>query len=276
MNNHPQKEGPVLVQQAIDFRDESEMLYQLLEPLPDKDLERKTLFKGWTINQVLRHLHLWNWAAGQSLNDPDRFQAFMADLMQRLPEMGLRAYEYERAEGRRGGELLQAWRNRYREITRRFAHTDPQKRVKWAGPDMSVLSSITARLMETWAHGQAVYDVLGVERVDSDRIYNIAQLGVNTFGWTFKNRGLDVPPIPLIRLTAPSGEIWEWNAENTADTIEGAATEFCQVVTQTRNVADTQLRVSGEVAKRWISVAQCFAGPPTDPPAPGSRHIAAN
>ena len=44
---------------------------------------------------------------------------------------------------------------------------------------MSVRSSISARLMETWAHGQEVYDVLGVLRVNSDRIRNIAHLGIN-------------------------------------------------------------------------------------------------
>ena len=38
---------------------------------------------------------------------------------------------------------------------------------------MSARSSISARLMETWAHGQAVYDRLGVVRVDTDRIRNI-------------------------------------------------------------------------------------------------------
>ena len=35
---------------------------------------------------------------------------------------------------------------------------------------MSARSSISARLMETWAHGQEVYDHLGVVRVDADRI----------------------------------------------------------------------------------------------------------
>ena len=53
--------------------------------------------------------------------------------------------------------------------------------------------------------------------------------------------------------------------------IEGSATEFCQVVTQVRNIADTRLKVAGEAATRWMAIAQCFAGPPETPPAPGSR-----
>jgi hypothetical protein len=53
--------------------------------------------------------------------------------------------------------------------------------------------------------------------------------------------------------------------------VEGSASEFCQVVTQVRNVADTRLRVSGETARRWMAIAQCFAGGPETPPAPGTR-----
>ena len=87
-----------------------------------------------------------------------------------------------------GRELLEEWHTFVLEMSQRFGAADPLKRVKWAGPDMSVRSSITARLMETWAHGLAIYDALGVERVDSDRIRNIVVLGVNTFGWTFKNQ----------------------------------------------------------------------------------------
>jgi hypothetical protein len=54
--------------------------------------------------------------------------------------------------------------------------------------------------METWAHGQEVYDLLGVERVDTDRIRSIAVLGVNTLAWTFMNRAVKVPsPVPQVR-----------------------------------------------------------------------------
>ena len=78
---------------------------------------------------------------------------------------------------------------------------------------------------------------------------------------------------PYVKLTAPSGEVWEWNDPSTTNFVEGSATEFCQVVTQTRNIADTRLRVVGETAKRWMAIAQCFAGPPEEPPAPGSRYV---
>ena len=56
---------------------------------------------------------------------------------------------------------------------------------------MSVRSSITARHMETWAHGQEIFDQLGFERIDTDRIKNIVVIGVN-IGWTYINRNLSI------------------------------------------------------------------------------------
>ena len=139
---------------------------------------------------------------------------------------------------------------------------------------MSVLSSITARLMESWSHAQAVYDLLGVVRQDKDHIKNVVVIGNNTFGWTFMNRGEEVPQDkPFLRLTAPSGEVWDLNKPSDSNYVEGLATEFGQVVTQCRNIGDTQLKVVGDTAKKWMAVAQCFAGPPRTPPPVGARPI---
>jgi uncharacterized protein (TIGR03084 family) len=261
-----------MIQQAIDFRDESEALYRLLEPLKDEVFERVTQFKKWTINDVLTHLHLWNWAADLTLKDPAAFDEFLQELVTYVGRGTLREFENSRLKGLDKRKLLEEWHSFCHAMSDRYAVADPKARVKWAGPDMSARSKITARLMETWAHGQEVYDVLGVKRVDTDRIKNIAMLGIKTFGWTFSCRGLEMPgKAPYVKLTAPSGDTWEWNEPSEESRVEGSATEFCQVVTQVRNIADTQLSVTGDVATRWMSMAQCFAGPPEEPPAPGTR-----
>ena len=72
----------------------------------------------------------------------------------------------KRPEGIEHSEMRQRQQDFCAEMARRFLGADPKGRVKWAGPDMSVLSSITARLMETWAHSQAIYDMLGHKRVN--------------------------------------------------------------------------------------------------------------
>ena len=95
---------------------------------------------------------------------------------------------------------------------------------------------------------------------------------MSTYGWTFVNRGEAVPePAPFVRLTAPSGAVWDWGKPSDSERVEGSAVEFAQVTAQTRNIADTALGVTGPNATRWMSIAQCFAGAPNDPPAPGTR-----
>jgi uncharacterized protein (TIGR03084 family) len=260
------------MQQATDFCVESDALYQLIEPLKDDEFDQPTQFKGWTINQVLGHLHMWNFAADLSLKDGDQFMEFLNGLMKNVQGGGLGALESVWLKGINNRELLDTWHEYFIQMSDRFLEADPKMRLKWVGPDMSARSSITARLMETWAHSQEVYDTLGVERVNGDRIKNIVVLGVNTFGWTYVNRGLETPAeMPCLKLQSPSGETWEWGDASAQNSIEGAAVEFCQVVTQVRNIADTSLVVKGDVATQWMSIAQCFAGGPEDPPVTGSR-----
>lgn len=261
-----------MMQQALDFLDESEALHSVLEPLSDADFERATAFKGWTITTVLGHLHMWNWVADLSLTDGDAFRAFLPTVAGHVMDGSLPGFETQWLDGLTGRALRAAWRTFYRPMAGRFGAADPSARVPWVGPGMSVRSSITARLMETWAHGQAAYDLLGVVRRNTDRIRNIVVLGVNTYGWTFKVRRLDVPqPMPFVKVIAPSGAVWCFGDERTDERIEGLAEEFCQVVTQTRNIADTTLRVTGPNATAWMMKAQCFAGRAEDPPRPGTR-----
>ena len=260
--------------QAQDFCRECDALNQLLDPLGDADFDRATGFKGWTINQILRHLHVWNYAADLSLTDEDAFKTWFKDASGPISNGGMPAFEEAWLDGLSGMALLAKWRDFYPVLTDHFSDVDPSMRVTWAGPDMSARSSITARLMESWAHAQAIYDELGVVRENADRIRNIVVLGLNTYGWTFANRKLPVPePRPQLVLTAPSGEVWTYGESVGEERVEGLAEQFCQVVTQTRNIADTGLAVCGPNATQWMSIAQCFAGPPNDPPKPGERAV---
>ncbi|MCF6234320.1 MAG: TIGR03084 family metal-binding protein [Rhodobacteraceae bacterium] len=262
--------------QAEDFRQESRALAAVLEPLGDKDFDQPTLFKGWTIDHVIGHLHMFNVAATATLESDAAFQAVFAPIAAGLAKgQSLLDTQFPWLDGLKARALFEAWRNGAEQTADAYANADPKTRVAWAGPQMSALSSITARQMETWAHGQEVFDVLGAKRLEKDRIRNIAHLGVSTFGWTFVNRGLGVPDAaPHVRLTGPSGVVWDWNMPQEDNGVRGLAVEFAQVVTQTRNVAETSLEVTGRDADVWMQMAQCFAGPPIDPPVPGTRFAA--
>ncbi len=260
------------MEQALDFLAECEALHDAVANLHGEHWEKPTQFKNWTVNDVLVHLHFWNVMADQSLTEPDIFQSQLAIVMAKGGMKGLREAE-NGLISLRGEELRDAWRKQYIDMAHRWAELDPKRRVQWAGPDMSVRSSITARQMETWAHGQEIFDLLGLERVEKDRIRNIIVLGVNTFGWAYKVNGLEVPEcMPQLVLKAPSGEEWRFGEEGGGNRISGSAAEFAQVVAQTRNFKDTSLSIKGAIATEWMRIAQCFAGDAVSPPAPGSRY----
>lgn len=262
------------MQQAEDFRAESLALAGILENLPEAAFHQPTLFKDWTINDILGHLHLFNIAADASLKGPETFTDFINPVVTDMKSgTSILDCQFPWLNGLSGRALYDAWRKGAETCAAAFAQADPKTRLKWIGPDMSALSSITARQMETWAHGQAVFDLLGLKRSEQDRIRNIAHLGVATFGWTFINRKEEVPtPAPYVELTGPSGSVWHWNTPQTDNAVRGQAVEFAQVVTQTRSVEDTNLHATGDAACRWMKHAQCFAGPPVSPPAKGQRH----
>ncbi|APG61809.1 TIGR03084 family protein [Sphingorhabdus lutea] len=260
------------MQQAQDFFIENEKISTLIRGLDDAALSMPTKFKNWTIIEIIRHLHMWNVAAHYSLIDEAVFDSFFDDLSDFLSKGELREFEKIFVDGQNGQSMVAIWQDFYPRLFGAFTQIDPKKRVKWAGPSMSAKSSITARLMETWAHGQAIFDILGVLRPERDStLRNITILGINSLGFNHKIRKLHAPEIlPRLTLTAPSGEIWEFG-EDENNSIKGSAVGFCQTITQCRNVADTDIIATGPIAQNWMAIAQCFAGRPHDPPKIGTR-----
>ena len=148
---------------------------------------------------------------------------------------------------------------------------------------MSPASSVTARLMETWAHGQDILDTLGIARVPTARLRHVADLGIRALRYSYAVNGLAVPADPIrVELAAPDGQCWTWGPADARDRVAGDALDFCLVVTQRRHRDDTRLEVRGPVAAQWIGIAQAFAGAagpgrppdtsrPTPRPAPPHR-----
>jgi uncharacterized protein (TIGR03084 family) len=140
-------------------------------------------------------------------------------------------------------------------------NTDLSQRYPWYGPAMSGTSLFTARIMETWAHGQDVYDALGVKPEPTARLRHVAHIGIGARAYTYRVRGLELPETPIrVELTAPDGTLWTWGPEGAENRVSGDAYEFCRVVTQRQNIVDTDLTAVGNDAVHWMSIAQAFAG----------------
>lgn len=261
---------------AGDFRAEVEALHAFFTTLEASDWERETRFQDWTPWDVLAHLHFFDQVSLHCTHGEEGFAPRREELMGMMgSRKPLKAIQREALGELSAEALLANWKETAFDLAEKLGKLDPKARLPWFGPDMGASMFTTARFMETWAHAQAIYDLVGAERTHTDRIRNIVAIGYRTFGWTFVNRKLDPPgPPPVLRLTAPSGAVWEYGDAREAgpgEAIEGTALDFCLTVTQVRNVADTDLVVHGEVANAWMAIAQCFAGAPVDPPAPGTR-----
>jgi uncharacterized protein (TIGR03084 family) len=247
-----------------DLVAETEVLTGMLAPLDDPVWERPTPAPGWAIRDQVSHLAYFDDAATLAATDPDRFRAETAALTARLDTPGVALSDQIAGQYRRlPAAELREWLGRARaEYVRVLGGLDARTRLPWYGPDMSAASSVTARLMETWAHGQDVADALGVRRPASGRLRHVAHLGVATLGFSFTRNGRGVPAAPVrVELAGPDGETWSWGPSGAPDSVTGPALDFCLAVTQRRHLDDLRLRVAGPVAAEWMSIAQAFAGP---------------
>lgn len=223
---------------------------------------------GWTVGDTIGHLWFFDREGRRALEDPEGFAAGL-DALMADPDAFMSA---QLTKIRRLGEsLLPAWREERRLLIGALEVIDLQMRVPWYGPPMSPMSFATARLMETWAHGQDIVDALGSQRTPTNRLRHIAHLGVRTREFSYAVNGRTAPDTPVfVSLTPPdgtssksrAGAVWTWGDPNATDRIEGPALDFCLLVTQRRLADDLTLRVTGDAAIEWMSLAQAFAGGP--------------
>ena len=160
-----------------------------------------------------------------------------------------------------GAQLL-AWFDTARaDLLNTFKNLDPRARLPWFGPPMSAASSLTARIMETWAHTQDIADALGVTREPTGRLRHVAHIGVGARAFSYAVHGQALPDTPvLVELEGPDGTPWTWGPPGATDRVSGPALDFCLLVTQRRHRDDLALVIEGPAAAEWMSIAQAFAG----------------
>ena len=250
-----------LVEIVDGLEAEQAALGKVLDGLSDADWDTETPAEGWSVRDQVSHLAYFDEAATRAMQDRDAFAAEVQELMKNTGN--LEAATLERGRSGPASQLFGWWRSASSGLIASAREVDPDGRVPWYGPDMSPASFITARLMETWAHGLDIVDAVGAERPDTDRLYHVAFIGVRARPYSYSVRGMQAPATPVrVELTSPSGQKWVLGDPDVTDVVRGTATDFCRVATQRRHVADTNLEVHGEAAAEWIGIAQAFAGPP--------------
>lgn len=244
------------------LRAESAELDALVAALTTADWNRPTPAPGWTVAHQIGHLTWSDTVAALAMTSPEEFAPMVdAVLADGSTVVDDGAAELARLDTH---DLLHRWRAGRETLADLLARADPAARIAWFGPPMSSRSMITARLMETWAHGTDIADTLGVPRTPTARLRDIAHLGVRTRDFAHRLHGRPVPDVEFrIELEAPDGNTWIWGSPDATERVAGPALDFCLVVTQRRTLDGTALQVSGDQARDWLTIAQVFAGRPT-------------
>jgi uncharacterized protein (TIGR03084 family) len=236
-----------------------------LDPSDTAGWSLATPAEGWTIATTVAHL-LWTdevAVLAAHADTPEGKKAWDEVVLQAIADptgyVDTGAYELAQLAP---ADLVARWDAGRTALAAALRDVPVGQKMPWFGPPMSPTSMATARFMETWAHALDVYDALGERPEPTDRIKQVAHLGVRTRNYSFGQNSLEPPADEFrIELKAPSGELWTWGPDDAAQRVTGAAYDFCQLVTQRIHRDDTDLVAVGADAEKWLTIAQAFAGP---------------
>ncbi len=244
-----------------DLRAESDELDRLVAELSPDQWSLATPAPGWSIAHQIAHLAWTDHAALLAVTDAD---AFAKEVEKALasPESFVDDGAEEGAR-KPPAEILAEWRTGRKALADALSAAPKGARFPWYGPPMAAASMASARLMETWAHGQDVADTLGVVRTPTGRLRHVARIGVRARDYAFGVNGLTPPAEEFrVEVVGPDGTTWAYGPDDASQRVTGPALDFCLLVTRRAHRADLAVRADGEDAERWLDIAQAFAGPP--------------
>ncbi|MCL6301287.1 TIGR03084 family metal-binding protein [Streptomyces kronopolitis] len=212
---------------------------------------------GWTVAHQIAHLAWSDANALSALRTPDTFSA---ELGRAETEGGGYADKAAAAGAAKPRSvLLNEWRAGRAELAAALLDTPWDHAFPWYMSKVTPALMVPLRLTETWAHGQDVFDAVGVAHRPTDRLQHVASLGVLGRALSFAAVGLPEPATPFrVELTASDGQTWVWGPEAAAQRVQGSAMDFCLCATRRRPWSETDLTATGEDAQKWLEVARIF------------------
>jgi uncharacterized protein (TIGR03084 family) len=247
-----------------DLTAEAEDLDRMVARLDRDEWQIPTPSPGWSVAHQIAHLAADFRLAALAATDGEAFQRLLTQLSGRFGD------DFDASVRAAMGEFLgeppermrAQWRAERAAAVTALEAVPPGKLLPWLVSPLPAAALATAGLMELFAHGQDVYDALGVVREPTDRIRAVVEFGVRNRDFGYLARGL-TPPEGEFRfeLTAPSGARWEFGPAGEARRISGPAIDFCLLVTRRRHPADLALVASESVTQRWLHLAQAYRGP---------------
>lgn len=244
-----------------DLEAETQALAAVVGDLTEEQWRAPTVAEGWDSHETVLHLGAADFIAHLTLTDPEAF----AVTKERMSsgDASLNELVGPKVKTMSGADLWQWFLIGRQAMVDELRALDPKDRVVWIGPDIGARSMATGRLMESWTHSHDLADTFDVDYPQTDRLRNIAHLGVVTRDFSYINNGLTPPTGPVrVELTSPGGDVWAWGPEDAADRVVATGYEFCKVLTRRVPLADSAVDATGPLAVEWMQIAQPWIEPP--------------
>jgi uncharacterized protein (TIGR03084 family) len=246
-----------------DLADEAAALDALLVTLSDEQWQARTPAEGWDVRDSVAHVAIGDELALECVT-ARRVPRLMQDGLEAILEGDTAAKAFERRMLSRGRQMDPSdvhawWRAGNAALCEALAGVEPGARLPWGPNRMSPASFITARVMETWAHGLDCFDAVGATSTDTDRLLHVVQLSVRALPYAFMINGVDAPGPVRVEVTSPGGDVWSVGPGDAPTVIRGSASDWCRVaVHRDRRGERERLDGTGPDAAHVIKYVQAY------------------
>ncbi len=242
---------------VADLAREQRELQAVCAPLTADEWLTPTAARGWDVRDTIAHLADTDEIAIDTIDDGPRSLNRFATVFASAKDLTL--WGVLRGRRRSGTDVLAWWERTSASECEHLSSIEGATRVPW-GLGMGAPAFVTARLMETWAHGLDVHAAVGVPAVDTDRLRHVAFLATRALPYAYSVAGRPPPATPLrVELALPSGAQWTHGPADAPDRIAGPAAEYCRVFVQRLPAARARgLTATGAGAHEALVVARAF------------------
>jgi enediyne biosynthesis protein E11 len=251
-----------------DLTAEAAEVDALVAGLPDAGWETPTPAPGWRVREQIAHLAFIFRIAGLAAAQPETFVAMTKSLtggLEAAVNAALKDFENDPPE-----VLLSRWRGERDAGIKALAAVPGDQLVPWLVNPLPPYILACAGMMEVFGHGQDVADAVGARPVRTDRLRHLVGFAVRVRDFGYEARNLTPPDAEFrFEITGPSGALWTFGPEDSPERVTGSAEDFCLLVTRRRHRDDLDVRAEGELADRWLDLAQAYRGPAGEGRRPG-------
>lgn len=238
-----------------DLIDEGDSLAAIMAAANADDFARATFCPGWTVLHQLSHLEWTDSQLARAIIDPEGFTSDAANMPGRRVDEAAQV-----GSARSADECLRAWDTSRHRLIDTVRRQPDSTRVPWFGPPMSLATAVTARIMETFAHGHDIADALGAAVEPTDRLRHVATLAWKARSYSFSVHGLRAPTSELrLDVRGVDGDVWSWGSESAENRVTADAYDFALLATRRRTRVESRVSAVGADAQRWLEVVQAFA-----------------